>query len=424
MKKISTITGVCVVLLGLVARVGYPMSQRQTARDLFAEALKYQQDRNWTQMEQSLRKAIELRPDYLDAWECLAWNYCYNVSEDFDQVEDKYRTIKRGIEIAIEGSAKNPKSARLQWDVGWDFFHKVGKSLESEQYRRLFAQDSQLHDLLRGHIDADTAVGPHGKPDSFLVAKLWFAKSSLTADRCGLDFDKERMPAGAFYSYPAHSQAQFAMAIEEDGVTEETARRAWQEAEHVWQDYGNRELSYGGHRIRLNDRSTLVALKNQLSQAKSPEQGETTAGSKKAQEIEEKLYWVNRVRAMINFDYWLERCRAEQTDRWLAARRLLFKARQQATEAKSDSKIKENARTLFEQAFDAWAQIRKDKASLVEDELISEELVRNIRMYRAMILDGNGLPEKFPLRDLADRWEKREAETRGGRDELERRPNR
>ena len=407
MKK-SLVIALIVISLVLVALAGYPVVQRVRAKALLSDALLFQRDGNWPRMETALRRAIELQPDYEEAWECLAWNYCYNICVEFDDVEQKYSVVKRGIEIAIEGVTKNPKSSRLQWDVGWDFFHRIGKSDEREQFRHLFAEDIELHQLLNKHIQLDDAVGPDGKPDNFLVASLWFTKAGGTAEHFGLD--EKRMGASAFYSYPAHARMQFALAIENEGVTDETAVRAWQQAAKAWHAYGDRDFEYiKGKTIRYNDYDRLVALKQELDQQKTPQQPEGSPISRKTREVEEKLYWTDRFRTMINFGYWVDRCALEQTEPWLAARRLMVEARRQAAKGHTASEKKAASLDLFDQAFAAWAKILKDNPPQ-EDDVLLDELLEHIRIYRITVLDGAPLPPNFPFRELIEKSDRAEAE--------------
>jgi len=412
MKKYLVIAAVIAAIAAilLVGVVWYPFIQRYRVNAHLSNAKVYQQGRQWQRMEAELRQAIELRPDYEDAWRMLAWNYCYNVRADFDNVEEKYSTIKRGIEVAIEATDRNPKSSRLPWDVGWCFFHAIGKSDESEQLRRLVAQDIEFHDLLRKYVDLDAAEGLDGQPDSFLLAKLWFDKAAETADQFGLADGWMGPPA--FYSYSAHSQTSFAIGNQAEGATGEPVARAWQMAEKAWQEYANRPFTYAeGKTIRLNDRDAAAAQKEELLRQQNYCSAYPGELDKKMREAEEKLYWASRFRLMINFDYWPDRCRMEQTNEMLSLRRLMYESREHAAKSHQSDENRQEAQRLFERAFALWTQVLNDDTTFAKDDLTTEEIAQFIMLYQSNVLDGQPLPNDLPLRDIVTRYESWQTET-------------
>ena len=415
MKK-WLIIGLLVGSLLVAAPLGYRPCQRARARAWCATALEHQMNRDWPRMEAAYRKAIAIQPDCEDAWTFLAWHYAYNVSAEFDRIEDKYAKIRYAIEIGIESVTKNPRSSQLQWNVGWTIFHRIGRAFESKEFRVLFARDEVLLDLLRQHVEVEPAFGPDGKIDSFLIARAWFRKAAVTADDFGRS--EKLMSHVAFYLYSAHAQAAYAEALGADGFSDEVVIRAWQDALRDLQEYGNREFTYSASRsVRLYDHETLVEQQKALVAAKNSNQQNGSKDLKQTRELEEKLYWTTRYRLMINFDYWLERCRYEPTQPWLATRRMMFEARQHAATATDPSK-KEVARELFEQSFHAWSRLIAEHAFLQDDAVLGEELVKYIALYQETVLDGRPLPADFPLRDAVARWQSVAAELQAAESQL------
>jgi len=215
---------------------------------LWSEALDFYKKKKWNELEAVVHSIVKLQPHFISIWTFQSWNLAYNVSVEWDQVEDKYRWIKRGIKFVSEGIRKNQHSPELRWDRGWYFFHKIGKSDEHVLLRKLYREDTLPE------IDAfgreQPPFNPYGK-DNYETAKESFVDAVQTLDR--LHVKPKRMSEVPFRSYPAHSQTDYAAAREEEGVFGEIMQRDWLDAYEDWVRFGDHEYEYfNGKKVKLD----------------------------------------------------------------------------------------------------------------------------------------------------------------------------
>ncbi|MEX2025645.1 MAG: IRE (iron responsive element), partial [Pirellulaceae bacterium] len=84
--------------------------------------------------------------------------------------------MKKGIAFLILGTQYNRDEPGLLNSVGWFVGQKMGRSDENRQFRRLFREDRDFHaEFFKHGIDVDNATA-QGKPDSWLVSRLWYLK--------------------------------------------------------------------------------------------------------------------------------------------------------------------------------------------------------------------------------------------------------
>jgi hypothetical protein len=95
-------------------------------------------------------------------------------------------------------------------------------------------------------------------------------------------------------------------------------------------------------------------------------------------------------RDQINYPYWKTLAQAEQEERTVRARRLVYQAKQANRQAELDKAI-----ALYEEAFQIWSEIFEDYPILTVDDS-AEDLYKSIRRYMVLI-DSKELPEGFPL---------------------------
>ncbi len=314
--------------------------------------------------ESDLKQKVKTDPHDVRAWRLLGWNAAYNLSTTSDDVKERYAHVKRGIEYLMEGIKNNPADARLLWDTGWFVYERIGRGKEHQEYRKLFQKDTEFHKLLKGHIDLRSAAGPDGMPDGFLVGRLWFENLIAMLEKQGTlrDF---AIAEEIVCAQPAQCQIRYAAQIDSEGRFD-TAASAWKEAQKMWEALGNRELSRDdGTKYRLKDSETA--------------------------------------RKIVNYDHWMNRCRMEQTEAVLAARRSIYRAEQQLANRKpgTASAIPE-ARRLYEQGFRAWADSYKAHVWLKDDSDLEDELAAVIKRYQTQVLEGKELPKDFPLRHVVE----------------------
>ena len=73
----------------------------------------------------------KLEPHFVQVWAFEGWNMAYNISVKFKDYSDRWRWVKRGIElIRDEGLRYNPNAVMLYRELAWYFQHKMGANLD------------------------------------------------------------------------------------------------------------------------------------------------------------------------------------------------------------------------------------------------------------------------------------------------------
>src|SRR5258707_643203 len=68
---------------------------------LWEKANYYKKTEDWTNLTATLEQLAKLQPNFITFWKFQAWNLTYNVSVEFDDYNDRYYYVRRGIVIAI-----------------------------------------------------------------------------------------------------------------------------------------------------------------------------------------------------------------------------------------------------------------------------------------------------------------------------------
>jgi hypothetical protein len=362
------------------------------------------------------------------------------------------------MEFLMGGIRYNRDNPRLLWYLGWFVQNKIGRSDEYQQFRPLFREDEDFHQILDKYIPVDQTNGPDNRPDNWLVGYQWMLKAQDSVDNKGQSLGG-KSPL-TFHSSPSMSLMYYAMAIEEDGHLGEVGRRAWAKAGESWKEYGNRPIptSYG-FPIRLNDLEETdrqiaemvrkldelaPGVREKLRQKKlekdltdlqraafeKPTKQRSAKQNSLALEAEELLKvsdgevadaapaavrdearrlagrigqkrWhsivIKRYRNIVNFDYWRTRCEAEQTDYALRAREHVFNA----DKAYEDLDL-ERAKEQYEMAWENWARIFEKYPLLLED-VSAEDVVDTVERYQNCLAQmGKSMPDPFVLQPLLD----------------------
>lgn len=261
------------------------------ARDLFS--------RERFDLEDAMYERVTDRfPHVPQAWFRRAHQLSYNTSVEFDGYESRYVWVGRGVDVLLDGMEQNPHSTDLTWMaarfIGW----KIGSADERIFYRELFARDERLHERISKLVDLEAARSPDGKVDNWLVAKLLFEQC---VDREAKRATPSAIPPLVFFSRPAAAQAGYAQALSEAGQWTQ-ALQAWKQAEQLYKEFGDRTIPMrAAEAIRLNDLEARVA-----------QFGRDDPTAKHLQVA----------RNSIQYDYWLQRCKLEQTTQLQLARQL------------------------------------------------------------------------------------------------------
>lgn len=419
---------------------------------LWSKAHDYKVHHEWDRLKATLNNIALLQPHYEKVWEFQAHNLSYNVSAEFDDYRQRYAMVREGIEYLTRGVETNRKAPALVWNLGWFYGNKIGMSDEKTQFRRLFADDTPQHEALRQDniaVDSPDARGPDGKPDNWLVGRLWLFHAYDMVDS-GVRL-RNKTPLH-FYETGPKARIKHAEAIESEGVLDDRAKSAWQLAADDWQTYGQWSIpTTSPFTIKLSGLSELRELRDDAYARFMAVAGETfesleeelrqtlTAAEQEAMDTpeeertEEQHQMVSRAysrmsprletvarqapagerlraielaqevadldarlqktvgqRDQVNYQFWETLTKAEQEDRTIDARRLLYEAEQANADADLDLAIEK-----YEAAFELWAEIFDDYTVLLFDE-VGDALQRSIRRYMVAV-DSDEFDETFPL---------------------------
>ncbi len=424
---------------------------------LWNKAHEYRVLHEWDRLKATLNNIALLQPHFDKVWEHQAHNLAYNVSTEFDDYRQRYEMVREGTEFLTRGLRQNTNATRLVWYTGWFYGAKMGMSDEKEQFRRLFADDDVLHEsLLNENIDVNSpdARGPLKKPDNWLVGRLWLNHGYDIVDS-GVKI-RRQTPLNYYETGPKW-RLKHAESIEAEGILDQRAQNAWQLASEDWASFGQRSIpTTSPFTIKLGDldllnaqreeklakfrelnREAYDAAREELEQAlpeefkafyKLPpeeltyEQREILPSilsglipnlkpiARDAADDSVRLASVNLIdeindlndrisktqgyRTQINYPYWESLALAEQEERTVEARRLIYEAEQANAAAELDESIR-----LYEEAFAIWEQIFDDYPLLTSDDT-AEDLFDSIRRYM-VVTDSEEIPEDFPLIEFA-----------------------
>ena len=424
---------------------------------LWNKAIEYKKKEDWTSFRSTLQQLAKLQPYFISFWRYQAWNLSYNVSVELDDVRDRYYYVRRGIEFLKDGTRYLRDSPYLLSELGWFIGNKIGTADEKREYRRLFKADDDYHPADR----------PPEKRDNWLVSRTWYEESISAVDDRQRSLGKKNPVL--FYSDPGRSQINYGDSIEREGTFGEKAKNAWATASMLWQQFGNKEFRAStGIKIRLSNYDRLVEegerlrgelegladnprkdlaekLRSELSEeervladkeAKDLTEDEREAYydvTKKIRIDDQKLadfiaeeypemkkqarklanaIALNRSKEFLtrnnsdvaNYAYWKIRCNVEQSSEALRARALAFSANKAFRE---DADLLE-ARKMFEESFDLWAQVFKNFPDLGLDSPSASDIMDEVKNY-ALVLEqldksmlDKDVQQSFPLWDLVE----------------------
>jgi hypothetical protein len=124
------------------------------ANVLWIRADELQQDDKCFEMVQLADWITKLEPHFVQVWTVQAWNMTYNISVKFRSPEDRWRWVRRGIELLRDDGLRfNPDETLLYRELSWFFQHKMGQNLD----------DAHKYYKLEWFREMDTLFG--GKPN-------------------------------------------------------------------------------------------------------------------------------------------------------------------------------------------------------------------------------------------------------------------
>ncbi len=420
---------------------------------LWEKANLYKMKKDWTDLSATLKQIRKLQPNFIGVWRFQGWNLSYNVSHEFDDYRDRYRWVIRGIEFLKEGIKYNEHEPILQWDVGWFIGHKIGKSDEKKQFRKLFKEDDDFH-----------GSRPMDQRDNWLVGREWFLAAEELVDTEGAKV--RGVDPVIFRSDAPMWMINYADALEGDGTFGEVAKRAWSSALADWRRFGRIEVpATNGRMIRLGEkvvhqgvarrlsaelealqpglRGQIVAEKRaQLSPAErevldmprekltdkqyqlsleaqerlrvahaevarritAPNHRQALELARQIEDLEDLVGAIERYREIVNYDYWYRRMQMEQTDEAVNARKLVH----EGDRAFNDADLL-GARKAYEQGMALWRKALDQFPQLIGERTTGDTLMDVIKRYRQILAESDEpFPKNFILQDILDKYEIKE----------------
>jgi hypothetical protein len=111
---------------------------------LWIRATDLQDDDKFFEMAQLADWITKLEPHFVQVWLVQSWNMAYNISVKFKDFPDRWRWVKRGIELLRdEGLRYNPNEMLIYRELAWFFQHKLGQNLDdaNNYYKQQWANE-------------------------------------------------------------------------------------------------------------------------------------------------------------------------------------------------------------------------------------------------------------------------------------------
>ena len=428
---------------------------------LWGKALHYQKIKDFTNLSATLEQITKLQPNFIRVWIFQGWNLSYNVSVDFDDYRDRYFWVIRGIRFTQEGLEYNRDEPTLLREVGRVISRKMGQSDEHVQFRKLFRADDDFHgarpmserDSWRVgkewfercvKVIEDTGRQPKGSmetqeasPLMYLseapLCQLYYASTIeeegtfgaaaraawAEAEQDWEAYGERDIPVGTgttvklgeanyrFYIDRVNELlrrlAELAPGVRERLQAERVAslspeERAALEANHTQRSPAQNELAAKAfQKLGVTHVNVAEALEP------GPKRNEALKVAVDATNYEIWKAEVEFHRTTVNYGYWQLRCEAEQEPEALEAHELIYRAIAAHREVEL-----EKAAELYLAGFQKWAELLNKEVGgvkkyerLVDDGITGEQMVADIRKYRACLkqLDTT-LPDNFPLQQI------------------------
>lgn len=351
---------------------------------LWQQAVIQKDQKDWAGLKATVDSIVLLQPHFRQVWEFQGWNLAYNVSAEWDGVEDRYQWVKEGAKFMMEGADRNHKYPELYWESGRILGQKIGRADERKYFREFF-----LDDPFQEGGGPDPELNKDGK-DNYLVAKDWFLAANEVEAQPGIS--QSRLAPVLFRSYPVRSQIDYADTFQQEGKFDEIGRiqEAWEVAfDELRNDWGaERFMTPKGWIVMEVDQDQDV-----LKAIIAEEDG--------AFSLSEKEEWVDRRQKMANYRYWRTRCLVESRPETIQAHKDLWEGKRAFID-RGDIETAEN------KIFSGLQGMEKVLAEFPELEMESsfrEECLKGIVLWRgAKQAKGEEPPEDFPLKYLWNRY--------------------
>lgn len=118
---------------------------------LWMRSARLQEEGRYFELVQLADWITKLEPRFTAVWAFHAWNLSYNVSVLFQNPEDRWRWVRHGVHLLRdEGLRYNPGDARLLYELGWIFQHKISGSTDNAHHFYKQAWAVEMMELFDG----------------------------------------------------------------------------------------------------------------------------------------------------------------------------------------------------------------------------------------------------------------------------------
>ncbi|MCH9653604.1 MAG: hypothetical protein K0U86_23535 [Planctomycetes bacterium] len=340
---------------------------------LWMDANEHQKKKEWAKLRSTVDSIILLQPHYMKVWDFQGWNLAYNVSAEWDAVEDRYFWVKEGIKFLNEGVTRNERFPELDWKVGNLHGQKVGRSDEWRLFRKFYKVDPDTERFENG---PDPEINPE-RLDNYQVAKEKF----LFANEKELKHKQHLQMRMLFRASPWHAQFDYANAMQREGKFGTQRTDAWDQGFEDWTEIFGRE--------------EFITPKGSVVLEWSEPDIENLAKRDNVSK-EDKRYWTGRYQNMVNYLFWRTRAKSESESDTIDAHKSLYDGEQLFLKAEFDG-----AKAELEKGMALYASVLNKYPSLMHEDLAIEEGLQAIILWRYIHeLKGLKLPESFPLKSL------------------------
>ena len=390
---------------------------------LHLKAIEYQEHKQWAKLRTTVDSIILLQPHYVQIWKFQGWNLAYNVSREWDKVDDRFYWVKEGIKFLQRGTSRNDTIPILQHNVGEVLEKKMGVSDERKFFREFFVNDpdDKFKDPVTGINGPDREINNEGV-DSYLVARKHFEAANIKDDNDGL-VEVKGMTHVFFRQGPVKSLMSYAEALTKEGkffgsvatptaapptaatVSDESSTGAeervgetltasiWRQAYDEWMNvYGKYEfLGLDNQKYMLNS---------------SDEDLETMAKANGIDIGMQRRVWTGSV-DMVHYRYWRDFAQTEADPVTIEAHNSFFDAKKAYAEGRGyievlpdgTSRISE-AQRLLEISMNRWVEAAKKYPKFfVDNSSYLEEALLTTRYWKAVHQNtGATEPADYPLK--------------------------
>jgi hypothetical protein len=362
---------------------------------LHLKAIEFQERKQWAKLRATVDSIILLQPHYVQIWKFQGWNLAYNVSREWDKVDDRFYWVKEGIKFLIKGTTHNTSIPILFHNVGEVVSSKMGISDEKKFFREFFRQDPDpKFETSPGNRGPDPDINEEGK-DSYKVSYDWFVRANEKDDNDGIAGVKG-MTHVFFRQGPSKSLINYAETRSDEGYFEEH-QASWDEGYDAWMDDYGKYVFLG-----LDDKKYKLNSTEDDLKVLAEENGITLA--------DQRQLWAANL-SMVNYRFWRDYANVERDPMTLELHKVFYQAKQAYIEGKGYDKFvatdqptqPSEAQSLLETAMDRWVELSKKYPDMFADARYVEEALLIVQYWQAVHqLNGKALPADYTLKTLWD----------------------